>query len=112
MKKLFGLVVLAFIFAGCSEKERVEGKWVEPVPGMETQEQGFVLEKGGIASSINMQTLQYSSWKLKEDSLSLTGKSIGNGRSIDFTERFKIKKLTKDSLILQRGQMDWVLTRN
>lgn len=112
MKKLFGLFVMVALLAACSETTRVEGRWVEPVPGMEGQEQGFVLEKGGVASSINMQTLQYSAWKCVGDSLSLTGKSIGNGRSIDFTERFKILKLTHDSLVLQRGQVDWVLTRN
>lgn len=41
----------------------IEGAWVEPVPGMENMQQGFVLEPDGTASSINMATLQYESWK-------------------------------------------------
>jgi len=41
----------------------IEGAWVEPVPGMEEMQQGFVLAPGGKASSINMATLQYESWK-------------------------------------------------
>ena len=30
----------------------IEGAWVEPVPGMEEMQQGFVLAPGGKASSI------------------------------------------------------------
>ena len=53
----------------------IEGAWVEPVPGMENMQQGFVLEPDGTASSINMATLQYESWKKEGDVLILAGKS-------------------------------------
>lgn len=40
-------------FTAC-DGNGIEGKWVEPVPGMEGQTQGIYLEEGGKASSINM----------------------------------------------------------
>ena len=71
----------------------IEGAWVEPVPGMENMQQGFVLEPDGTASSINMATLQYESWKKEGDVLILAGKSIGNHQTIAFSDTLVIKDL-------------------
>ena len=38
----------------------LEGSWVEPIPGMTSGKQGFKLERGELASSINMATLTYT----------------------------------------------------
>lgn len=107
MKGLFfGMTVAASLaLAACSaktEKASLEGAWVEPVPGMEAQVQGMCLSPDGVASSINMATLQYTSWEEKDGCLILTGKSIGNGGTFDFTDTLKIEKLTADSLLLRR----------
>lgn len=75
------------------------GAWVEPIPGI-GGEQGILFEKGGIASSINMYTLVYKSWQQNGDTLTLTGESIGNGQTIDFTEKAVIEKLDIDSLVI------------
>ena len=40
---------------------------------------GFKLKENGIAESINMATLPYSKWELKDNLLLLHGLSIGNG---------------------------------
>lgn len=72
----------------------IEGAWVEPVPGMENMQQGFVLEPDGTASSINMATLQYESWKKEGDVLILAGKSIGNHQTIAFSDTLVIKDLS------------------
>ena len=80
--------------------------WVEPVPGMEGQVHGINIEEGGIASSVNMATLVYESWKQEGDQLVLTGKSIGNGQTIEFADTMAIKKLTPDSLILDNQGME------
>lgn len=96
---------------------RICGSWVEPVPGMETMEQGIELINGGQAKSINMNTLLYKSWKLKDpDSegfyhITLDGRSIGNDTSFDFSEEYRIDKYTEDTLILSAGEIKIIYHR-
>lgn len=97
-------VVTAMAFAACNGTS-IEGKWVEPVPGMEKMEQGICLEQGGKASSINMATLQYEAWVKQGDKLLLSGQSIGNGQTIVFTDTMTIEKLTDTELVLRHGEM-------
>ena len=95
----------AVLFMACSGAS-IEGSWVEPVPGMEHMLQGIKIESGGKASSINMATLQYETWESKDGKLILTGKSIGNHRTLSFTDTLMIEKLTQDSfLILSKGDL-------
>lgn len=61
------------------------GSWVQPIPGMDG-EQGFVLNADGTASSINMATLLYKSWKYENGMLLLLGESLGNGMTINFVD--------------------------
>ena len=68
---------------------------------------GFMAAVLFMASSINMATLQYETWESKDGKLILTGKSIGNHRTLSFTDTLMIEKLTQDSLILSKG--DYVL---
>lgn len=106
-KKMLAAALLAGILAACGgSATSVVGAWVEPVPGMEGQVQGIKMEEGGGASSVNMATLVYESWKQEGDKLILTGKSIGNGQTIEFTDTMAIKKLTADSLVLDNRGME------
>lgn len=66
-----------------------------PVPGQPGKVQGFRLEEGGKASSINMATLVYEGWKRDGDVLTVSGKSVGNRQTIPFTENFRIVKLSR-----------------
>lgn len=93
--------LMTIIATACSSSG-IEGKWVEPVPGMENQVQGMNLEKGGKASSINMATLQYEKWKKRGDKLILSGKSIGNHETCSFTDTLAIEKLTESELTLKK----------
>lgn len=108
-KNLFrGLGVLAgavFLTACCMGEPSLEGNWVEPIPGMEDQVQGVSLEKDGKASSINSATLQYKSWEQQGDTLVLSGQSLGNGQTIDFTDTYQIEKLTDKELTLKNNDM-------
>ncbi|OUP07737.1 hypothetical protein B5F34_10335 [Mediterranea sp. An20] len=88
--------------AACNAGVSIEGQWVEPIPGMEGV-QGFMLEKGGKASSINMATLKYEAWEQNGQQLILSGESIGNGVSGSFSDTLTIERLTPDSLILKNG---------
>ncbi len=97
------MLAAVFALAACNS-DNIEGAWVEPVPGMEDMEQGFILEKGGKASSINMATLQYESWTREGNRLMLSGKSIGNGQTISFCDTLTITELTETSLTLERNK--------
>lgn len=97
-------IVTAIMLTACGGNS-IEGKWVEPVPGMENQMQGVNLEKGGKASSINMATLQYEKWERKGDMLILSGKSIGNSETIAFVDTLTVVKCNNDNLTLQKGDL-------
>lgn len=98
------LGISALMLSACNDV-KLEGTWIEPVPGNESMVQGFTLEQGGAASSVNMATLQYESWKRDGDALMLSGHSIGNGQTLAFTDTMSIVSLTQDSLVLKRGTM-------
>lgn len=93
---------------------RIMGSWIQPIPGMESQNQGIKIMEGGKAESINMHTLLYNTWKLTgpndfgKYTLTLTGRSIGNDSSFDFTEEYTVDCYTGDVLTLSSG--DVVLT--
>lgn len=91
--------------SSCGNKAGLEGTWVEPVPGMEGMFQGFDLEKGGKASSVNMATLRYETWAQEGDRLILSGESIGNGVSCQFSDTLTVLKMTTDSLILKKDRL-------
>lgn len=78
----------------------IAGSWTQPVNGSPKSTQGMQLNADGSASSINMATLQYESWTLNNNQLILTGKSIGNGETIEFTDTMTVVSITPDSLIL------------
>lgn len=78
------------------------GKWVEPVPGMPSMQQGFLLKENGEAESIGMATLLYKKWKRSNDKLILSGISLGNHQNIDFSDIYQINELTNNRLILKK----------
>lgn len=106
MKKLLFVHWIALggmaLLASCDETN-IEGIWLEPVPGLEGMKQGFVLEAGGKASSVNMATLQYETWEKSGSRLILSGKSIGNHQAISFSDTLTIELLTADSMKLSKG---------
>lgn len=106
-KKMLAMAILALGLQACGGNSlSVVGAWVEPIPGMEGQVQGIEMKEGGKASSVNMATLVYETWVQDGDQLILSGKSIGNGQTIEFTDTMAIKKLTADSLILDNQGME------
>lgn len=106
MKEFKNLALLfsAVAWVAC-ENATVEGSWVEPVPGMPGMQQGVTLKADGSASSVNMATLKYEKWEKQGDLLLLSGVSIGNRQQAAFTDTLTVRKLTQDSLILQKGDL-------
>jgi len=82
-----------------TEADVISG-WTQPVEGMPGQIQGFELRPGGVANSINMATLPYTSWTLAKGKLTLKGTSIGNGSSSAVNEVLIVKSVGKSSLLL------------
>ena len=118
-KTSFGIaVVLASTVIGCNNKkvedttstkietetkdynDLVIGNWVEKNPINETEVQGIEIIKGGAAKSINMATLVYKNWWVKNDSLFLVEESIGNRTSSVDTFGYKINNVDDKQLIL------------
>ncbi len=60
---IFAAICLSGYSLSCNGQAKIEGTWLEPIPGMENRLQGFKLEDNGKASSVNMATLLYDSWK-------------------------------------------------
>lgn len=99
MKKLVTTLSAAVLLAACGGPS-LEGNWVQPVPGLEGQTQGMSLQSGGAASSLNMATLLYESWSISGDTLTLTGTSVGNGQTIEFTQTYTFSMPDENTLIL------------
>ncbi len=90
----------------------IAGTWVQPNPIKPQEMQGFILNQDGTASSVNMATLIFKNWILKDATLLLTSESIGNRQTIKSTDTLKIVKLDADSLILSRSnEILWRLAR-
>ena len=110
-KKWAAFTLCACIASTSFGQKHIESTWVEPIPGMANKYQGFCLESGGKATSVNMATLRYEHWVQKGRSLILSGKSIGNRQTINFEDSYVIKKLTSRELILQKGNGTFVFQR-
>ncbi|MET3654906.1 lipocalin family protein [Dyella japonica] len=76
------------------------GDWVEPVPSMAGQVQGFLLREDGSVSSINMAALLYRTSRLDNDTLTLTGASLGNHSASAFENTYKVESVGQGRLRL------------
>ncbi|MEG2282558.1 MAG: lipocalin family protein, partial [Rikenellaceae bacterium] len=63
----------------------------------------FTLNADGTASSINMSTLVFKTWAFDNGQLLLSGESIGNGVTINFTDTVVWKVAPIDTLNIVSG---------
>lgn len=110
MKKSLLLSFAAAAMAvGCTapatmNPEPFVGMWLESTPDGSNFVQGVELNADGTAASIGMATLQYETWKIVADSsIILTGKSIGNGQTIDFSDTMKVSSISPEEMVLLRN---------
>ncbi|MFS4432241.1 lipocalin family protein [Chryseobacterium sp. S90] len=117
MKKLFLLAILA-IMSACnpsSEKkvtmqlaisdsnpnrEKLVGKWLQPIAGQQKEQQGFELRENGTVISMNIHTLQYDRWNVSEDTLYLSYHTEGVKLISKGIDTLLIKELDDSELIL------------
>lgn len=64
----------------------------------------FTLFKDGTARSDNMKTLLYKKWSVKGDQITFTIESIGNQESSIDEDTYTIEKITKDEMVLRKGE--------
>lgn len=101
MKKvlLFSALALSFMMISCSDP--LVGTWVQPKTSY-SDEQGFVLEKNGKASSVNMDFMTVNSWEKKGDFLIIKGENTGSVKG-EFSDTLIIEELTEDKLVLSQS---------
>lgn len=109
----FAILSSILVCSCCTDKQAtaLEGAWVQPIPGQPGKTQGIAILPQGKAASINMKTLGYQGWSLDGNTLTLTGKSIGNKQTINFSNKSLIKKLTADTLILEENGQSTTYTK-
>lgn len=104
------LVSLLILLTGCNQPasqeqktlsepsitKSIQGQWIEADNAEYIQ--GFSLEENGLAREIGTHTLTYSAWNLSGNQLLLTGKSIGNGQTIDFIDTLEVIRM--DSILV------------
>ena len=69
----------------------------------------FTLLENGVAKSDNMETLVYKSWSVRNDSLFLKVKSIGNRTHFETIVAYKIDTLDSNTLVLHNKNFKNVL---
>lgn len=100
MKKILSIVILLMTLGLVSCSPSPVGKWIELTGGSE--EQGFILNKDGSASSVNMGYVEFTKWEKNGDLLILKGANIGAVKR-DFSDTMKIEKITDKEMTLSQA---------
>lgn len=106
MKQLCS-IFLAFFLGSCSSLENDNvglfvGNWLEETSNRHFV-QGISLKADGTAASIGMATLKYEKWKLDGNKLILSGQSLGNGQTIDFSEKWQIIEINPHIMKIEKS---------
>ena len=104
---LFGAAALSLLLVSCSPS--IEGTWIQPETSY-TQEQGFVLYKGGVAEDINIDFVQFKTWSKEGDILIITGENAGYSKG-EFVDTLKIESVTDDELVLSQAGYSFTYKR-
>ena len=101
------MTIIAFCICcrNAGEQAILDGDWIEEMPSSPQYIQGISFNEDGRASSIGMATLLYEKWETENNKLILDGKSIGNGRTIEFSDTLDIIMLSSDSLTVGKHGM-------
>ncbi len=87
--------------------DQLIGNWIKPIDGSQNEYDGFQLNNDHSAYSINMHTLLYKKWSTFNNSIVLTGKSIGNKTTSEFDDTLKIVLANSTDLILAKDNVQF-----
>ena len=94
-----------------NNEEKLIGTWIEQLPQGMNYIQGFCLKDNGVAESVGMSTLLYNKWEIRQDQLILSGKSLGNGQTLQITDTMNIVRYDVDTLVLKRRNTEVVFVK-
>ena len=94
----------AAVLTACSSlpDDAVVGTWLTDSGLESVGPQGIILNRMGRAGSVNMATLEYQSYSLNGNILTLRGISHGNGQDIPFEESWTVVEAGTDTLTLRK----------
>lgn len=85
---------------------RLLGRWIETGEGSADFGMGVELASGGLARSIGMQTIVFTTWELTpQGGLLLAGRSLGNGTTVAFEEEWEITDLGPSQLTIAQDDL-------
>lgn len=94
-------VLAALMLQGCHRREgKMQGTWIADST-LGTTNQGFYCGKGGIAASVNQDTVQFTDWSVSRQQLVLAGKRFSGNDVAAFSDTLKIKRRSNDRITLQ-----------
>lgn len=108
MKNLLSFVIALMTIVMISCTPSAVGTWIESTEKsnvgfyLASEEQGFILNSDGSASSINMDFVEFKTWEKKGDLLIINGENTGSTKK-SFCDTMKIENLTKTELVLSQG---------
>jgi len=102
MQMTDSVAILATTDTVTYKADQLVGKWLQPVPGLDKEKQGFLLTKNGKAVSINTYSLVYDKWLLQHDTLLLWNHAEGtfSKDTAATIDTMIIRSLTDTTLIL------------
>ncbi|WP_295126088.1 lipocalin family protein [uncultured Chitinophaga sp.] len=79
---------------------KLPGRWTQPVQGIDSLMQGFVLKKNGQASALNSHSPSYEKWELVKDTFIIWSKSESDSVKTLAADTLLIRALTDTALVL------------
>ena len=79
---------------------KLHGRWTQPVEGIDSLIQGFVLKKNGLASPVNANSPVYEKWQLVRDTLILWTRSDNDSVKTTIADTLVVRAITDTSLVV------------
>ncbi len=97
------LILATALLCACASAPDIKGSWIDnrkPQPPI--NKQGIYFGDNGQAASINAENRAYKSWALKGRELTLRGTDAYDGEIKDFTEVYKVKEFSNETMTLEK----------
>ncbi|UYQ92771.1 lipocalin family protein [Chitinophaga horti] len=79
---------------------KIPGQWMQPVQGIDSLTQGFILKKNGQAQALNHLSPVYEKWELTKDTLILWSLQESDTAKTAMPDTLLVRAITDSSLLL------------